>query len=499
MAWNTKIWPIFRWANGWISDDLFTGIQNSYYYSDKIEVREDAKSIFPYTQPATILNTYSYTLWTETDKPVEMLMTKESVTDLYIFCWKSVYRVDISLFDNVPVQLCTFPDKICDAETFNWYIYISTTWGLYIISETADNTTWSNLGSETTVTWTPYHWRIKQFSRYCEYHPLFWSDIILAVWDYEEMLSISKETCDTYSTGFSLQESYMIKMITELWWFLRIVADDGMWGSEIIMWDKISDAANEIIPFTWYKFLQTCIYNWYQYLLSDKGLWVLNGYQYYILKKAQEWIVSSPAHNAMCVHNDKIYFATAEWLYIYWAKNKNYNDVLSQWTSMKKCWCLYSDWLTIYTSCWKQGSYNYSMAWWSWDWINTLTWELQTMAYFWTWLSEIKQALYLRVWYKIPRYNNRTGEIHIYYRTEADATTNNPDDWSWHPVQENDIGLSATRDMRSPFATSLKLNCRFQWIQFKFVLTNCKKQVQGTDYLRTHLYSADLYYNTMLD
>lgn len=501
MAENTKIWPIFRWANGWISDDLFTGIQNSYYYSDKIEVREDAKSIYPSTVPTTLGDAWSYTLWTETDKPVEMLMTQDSNTDLYVFVGKSVYVIDTTSFDNVPVKLCTFSDNICDAETFNWYIYISTTGGLYLIDESANSTTWNNLPSETTVTWTPFHWRIKQFTRYTTYHPLFWSDIILAVWDYEEMLSISKETCDTYSTGFALQESYMIKMIIELWGFLRVVADDGLWGSEIILWDKISDAANEIIPFTWYKFLQTCIYNWYQYLLSDKGLWVLNGYQYYILKKAQEWSnVSSPAKNAMCVFDDKIYFSTKDWIFVYWAKNKNYNDVLSQWITMNKCWCLYSNWANLYTSCWKQGSYSYSLAWGYQKWVPTQTGELQTMAYFWTWLSEIKQALYLRLGYKIPKYNRYSWEIHVYYRTDADATSSdNPDDWSWHPIQEWDKWLSAVRDMRSPFATTLKLNCRFQWIQFKFVLSNCRKTIWSNDYILTHLYSADLYYNTMLD
>ena len=54
--------------------------------------------------------------------------------------------------------------------------------------------------------------------------------------------------------------------------------------------------------------------------------------------------------------------------------------------------------------------------------------------------------------------------------------------------------------MRSPFATTLKLNCRFQWIQFKFVLTNCVYDDNWTTKTKdTNLYSADLYYNDMLD
>ena len=52
MADNTKIWPIFRWANWGLSDDLFTGIRNSFYYSNDMEIRQDAKSIYPKPVPA---------------------------------------------------------------------------------------------------------------------------------------------------------------------------------------------------------------------------------------------------------------------------------------------------------------------------------------------------------------------------------------------------------------------------------------------------------------
>jgi hypothetical protein len=102
-------------------------------------------------------------------------------------------------------------------------------------------------------------------------------------------------------------------------------------------------------------------------------------------------------------------------------------------------------------------------------------WELWTMWYYGTSLSEIKQCIYLRVWYKVSNGWN----IKIYYKT-------NEKDWTDLTEQS---ALTANWDMRSPFATTLKLNCRFQWIQFKFVLT----------WADTHLYSADLYYNDMLD
>ena len=38
MAESNVVAPIFRWANWWIADDIFTGINNSYFYSENIEV-----------------------------------------------------------------------------------------------------------------------------------------------------------------------------------------------------------------------------------------------------------------------------------------------------------------------------------------------------------------------------------------------------------------------------------------------------------------------------
>ena len=207
----------------------------------------------------------------------------------------------------------------------------------------------------------------------------------------------------------------------------------------------------------------------------------------------------------MCVYDDKLYFVANNWIYIYWAKNKNYADVLWLWHKVENGFRLWAIWAYKW---WIMITRNYRyVAWWSNDpikvWINSwlaTNWELQTMCYFGTSMSEIKQSVYLRVGYHIPEEWSNSWDIHIYYRTEADATTDNPDDWSWHPVQENDVWLSAVWDMRSPFATTLKLNCRFQWIQFKFVLTNCVYTVWADTLTKdTNLYSADLYYNTMLD
>lgn len=502
---STKIWPIFRWANWWLSDDLFTGIQNSYYYSNLLEIREDAKSTYPFDRPSVYGDGDNVTLWTETKKPVAIIQSTTTFDQIYVFVWKDVYSVDVTA--ETQHIVCTFPNDICDADTFNGYVYVSTTWWVYMIQEGASDADWATLWSSTTVTSVePYIWRIYEFAWVSKHHPLYSSDIILAIWDEWDLLKVTRETCNLVQNAFSLQKGFNIKLITELWGFLRIIASDSMWGSQLLLWDKspANTSPNEVIPFLWYTFFQTAIYNWYQYLLSDKWLWVINGYQFYILKKFEYWDISSPAYNAMRVFRDKLYFATDKWIYIYWAKNKNYSDVLSLWGKWGNYGCMFTDWRNLFLTRWKSASewIEHSLVWinsydaW-WQSHISAWWELQTMAYFWTWLSEIKQALYLRVWYKIPSSWSRSGNIHIYYRTDADATTNNPEDWQWHEVTQS-WGLYATWDMRSPFATTLKLNCRFQWIQFKFVIDNCYVSTSWT-YLYTHLYSADLYYNTMLD
>ena len=502
MADTTKIWPIFRWANWGLSDDLFTGIKNSFYFSNDMEIREDAKSIYPKWVPAYADASKSVDIWDAGSNyrivaPIAILYSWLQwwfivclQRDIYIY--RNNWNVDL---------LCTLGEDICDAELFWWYIYFSTRTHLFYKTENT-TTDWGNMASSTNETQINYG-RCSQTFTSNWWHPLYWSDTILVIWDTNKIRKVTKEIPTTIQNWFKIQENYYVRFINELWWFIRIVSTDAYFGSEVLLWDKISTVATEIIPMEWYNIIWACVYNWYQYLLSNKWLWLLNWYQYYLLKKA-EWQIDTSTRNGMCVYDDKLYFIANDWVYIYWAKNKNYADVLNLWHKVEewyKLWALCSStkWLVVSRS-WLRP------AWWTdvpvkiWlDWWLASTWELQTMWYFGTAMSEIKQSSYLRVWYHIPKQWTESWNIHIYYRTEADAIDDNPDNWGWHEVTKP-AWLYADRDMRSPFATTLKLNCRFQWIQFKFVLTNCVYDDNWTTKTKdTNLYSADLYYNVMLD
>lgn len=496
MADNTKIWPIFRWANGGLSDDLFTGIRNSFYYSNDMEIRLDAKSIYPMWVPAYADEDARVVIWDGSDRTAPKCVFYSFEDAWWIVCWEyNIYLVA----SGTATLLCTMSEKICDAEIFNWYIYVSTRTHVYYKKDNWGN--WGDMASSTDDTVVNY-WRCTQALSNNGTHPLYASDVCLCVWDTNKLRQVTQEIPSLLQLWFTIQTWYYIRFINELWWFVRVVAVDEPYWSEVLLWDKVSDAPSEVIPLEWYSIIGTAIYWGYQYLLSNKWLWLLNWYQYYLLKKV-EWNVETDVRNCMCVYDDKLYFVANDWVYIYWAKNKNYNDVLWLWHHCEdwfQLWAIgsYNKWIMI-TRSWK-----YS-AWWNtpiYVWINNwraTTWEVQTMCYFWTSMSEIKQSMYLRLGYHIAKQGTNSWNIHVYYRTEADATTDNPDDWAWHEATQS-WGLFADWDMRSPFATTLKLNCRFQWIQFKFVLTNCV-YTSWVDTLTkdTNLYSADLYYNVMLD
>lgn len=499
MADNTKIWPIFRWANWWLSDDLFTGIKNSFYFSNDMEIRTDAKSIFPKPVPAYADDTSGINIWDWSSWQHNIINSTYSYKDGW---WLACSERKIFLISWWTVStLCTMGENICDLEIFNWYIYVSTLTHLYYKIDNGGN--WADMASATDATVQNYG-RCDETLTSNSWHPLYASDTALCIWDTNLLRVVTKEVYNAIQDWFALQTWYYVRFITELWWFIRVVAVDEPYWSEVLFWDKVSDAPSEVIPLQWYSIMQATIYNGYLYLLSNKGLGLLNWYQYYLLKKV-DWEVSTSTKNWMVTYDDKLYFIANDWVYIYWAKNKNYADVLNLWHKVE-------DWYTL----WAIGAYKWwimitrwykYVSWWSnipirvWinEWLAT-TWEVQTMCYFWTSMSEIKQSMYLRVGYHLGKEWANSWDIHIYYRTEADAIDDNPENWQWHPVQPNDEWLKATSDMRSPFATTLKLNCRFQWIQFKFVLTNCVYDDSWTTKTKdTNLYSVDLYYNTMLD
>lgn len=500
MADTTKIWPIFRWANWWLSDDLFTGIKNSFYYSNDMEIREDAKSAYPMWVPAYADANVWKNVWDWTgNNSIVKSVTYSQTESGWIICLRNnIYLLNSS---NTVSSLCSFSEEICDLEIFNWYIYVSTKQHLYYKKDNWDD--WANMAASTTASSLTYG-RCADALSNNKNHQLYASDNILAVSDKNKVKMVTRETPNLLQEWLTLQDWYVVRFINELGWFLRVVAVDEPYWSEVLLWDKVNNYPQETIPLEWYSILWAIVYNWYQYLLSNKWLWLLNWYQYYLLKKAETY-VTTDIRNNMCVYDDKLFFVANDWIYIYWWKNKNYPDVLNLWHKLEDwydlwLWAIwsYTGWIMITRNRkYEWGTY-YPVRVWVNTWLAT-TWTMETMCYFGSAMSEIKQSAYLRVGYHLWKQWEESWNIHIYYRTEADAIDDDPSHWERHDVTKPEW-LYADWDMRSPFATTLKLNCRFQWIQFKFVLTNCVWTDDAWTHTKdTNLYSADLYYNVMLD
>lgn len=442
MADNTKIWPIFRWANWWLSDDLFTGIQNSFYYSQNLEIREDMRSIYPCKQ--AVIASAGASL---TGTPVKMIQLTD--TTWAVFAWQKVYTLTTT--DNSIDSWTSLGEAICDAERFADKIFVATKTHLYSFSYSSPN--WASPTTVDTLT-------------SADYHPLLSTSTQLCIWDKNKIKAVLYNALWTAIVKVNLADDCLVKLMDYLGGYVRIVIERGYYRNEIWLWDGSKEAINERIPMDWYKFYQSVVYKGSHYLISNKGLWLLNWYQYYIIKRFEKF---SDNINSICVHDDKLYIGWTDWVYIYWAKNKNYNEVLAMWTyTGAKIWALASNYVDILTSkSWKV-------------WANTVAtylWELQTMGYYGISLSEIKQSMYLRIWYTVP-----VGwYVKVWFKTDAIDWTELTRAW-W---------IVSTTDMRSPFATSLKIpdGARFQWIQFKFELS----------WQDTHVYSADLYYNDMLD
>lgn len=438
---NTNVWPIFKWANGWLSDDLFTWIVNSFYYSQNLEIREDMRSIYPCPQSKVVTASNTVT-WT----PVKMIQL--TATSWAIFSSSKVYTFDTST--EVVTEQYTYTKAVCDAAIFGGKLFVTTRTKLY--SYDYSSPSWSSPTDVASLTDNTYH-------------PLLPTSTTLVVWDKNIIKVVLYNALGTAIDQITLASNCVVKLLDFLGWYTRIVIEKDFYRNEIWLWDNSKDAINERIPMDWYKFYQSVVYKGNHYLVSNKWLGMMNWYNYFIIKRFDKF---SDNINSICVYDDKIYIGWTDWIYIYWAKNKNYSEVLWMWTyTWAKVWALASNYQDIFTSISSKVWFNTNAA---------TSGELHTMWYYWNSLSQIKQSLYLRVWYKLPN----SWKLEVYYKTNEKT--------SWQQLTQ-DWWLTPNSDMRSPFATTLKLNCRFQWIQFKFVLT-------GED---THLYSADLYYNWMLD
>ena len=92
MAESNVIAPVFRWANWGIADDVFTWINNSYFSSKNIEVRDNARGISLSKKLVNDINTTNQ---------INVIMKAKS--DLYIAWgnWGVCYKCDDGAWSSI--------------------------------------------------------------------------------------------------------------------------------------------------------------------------------------------------------------------------------------------------------------------------------------------------------------------------------------------------------------------------------------------------------------
>lgn len=444
MAESNVVAPIFRWANGWIADDIFTGINNSYFYSENIEVRENSKwiSLSKKLMQAT----------TSTDK-INVIVKANS--NLLVAWWENwvCKKCKNGNWSTVSTGLTT---AWISAAVFNGYVYRCTSSALYKVAV-------SGISSNASIVPTKVTDLTNSWS-----HPMLVSMGDLYIWNGSKLSKV--DVSNVYSDLFTMETWWVITKLNDLWWAIRVITQSALWNSNIYLWDWVSELPDETIPLIWYVTYQSQIFNGYPYLITNRGLWILDWYKIYPLKKIDDF---ASIENWIWVYNERLIIAWKNWIYSWGAKNKNYNEVLSyDYVASGEITCIYSDWVDLFVA-WKK----------TWDtttyWIDKLsdsvynsTGYLITRWYYANSLKEVKEWILAWIWYSALA----TGQsIEIQYSVDW---------WSFTSLRT----ITPSTDTIESFTEDLFVRDRFQYIQFKIILS-----WNGTD--TPSFYALDFMFN----
>jgi len=424
MAESNVIAPIFRWANWWIADDVFTWIENSYFSSKNIEIRDNARWISlskKLKQDTTA--TWEITCMIKIDPTTYLAFGKGGIIKQ---CANGTWS-DISWASGDIISACLHND----------YVYWTTSTKLYCVAV-------SSLSASITPT-------EKHSLQTSDYHPLLVSMWDMYIGNGEKLSKI--DVTNVYEDMFTIEKWSKVMKLNDLWWAIRIITQSKLWNSNIYLWDWVADEPDQTIPLTWYVTYQAMIYNWYPYLITNKWLWILDWYKIYPLKKCDDF---ADIQNWITVYNERLTIAWTKGIYSRWAKNKNYNEVLCyDYEASGDVTSIYSDWIKLFVA-WKKtenGTTTY--------WIDKLSdseyntqWELVTRWYYANSLIEIKNWILARIGYSALKTDQ---SIEILYSVDGGNFTT-----------LRTIGT--TTDTIANFTEDLFVREQFQYIQFKFIL-----------------------------
>ena len=425
MAESNVLAPIFRGANWGIADDVFTWIQDSYFSSKNIEIRDNARGI-----------SLSRKLVSAVTTTAKINVIMKATSSLYLAFGNSwvCYKCDNWTWSAVSTWLSV---AIRSAAVFNDYVYFCSNSKLYKVA-VSDFSSSSVSPSE-----------VSSLSS-TDKHPLLVSMWDMYIGNGEKLSKV--DVSNVYSDLFTLEKGWKIEKLNDLWGAIRIVTQSALGNSNIYLWDWVSDIPDETIPLVWYVTYQTQIYNGYPYIVTNRGLGILDGYKIYQLKKCSDF---SDIDNWIGVYNERLVIAWTKGIYSWWSKNKNYNEVLSYDAELTESWAtitsIFSDWINLFVA-WKTNSSS---------WIDKLSettyntsWELITRGYYANSLKEIKDGILAGIGYSVLK----TWEsIEIQYSVNG---------WNFTTLRT----IDSTTQTIAGFTEDLFVREQFQYIQFKFIL-----------------------------
>lgn len=437
MAESSILAPIFRTAIWGLSDDVFNGTDWSFFSARNINIRDNAKWIS--LNKALIKDSWDII----TEKINVILKTTTWKLMAFGASW-GIYWKDTNIWEKITTDSPS--TEILWAVEFNWFIYWATSNYLHRLAV-------SDLSSDITSS-DVINWQVLTSA---VYHPMLVSMWDLYVWHWGKIWKVS--IFNVREPLLTMESGWVIKKLNDLWWSIRVTTTPSVWNSNLYLWDWITDAPDQTIPMKWFNIRQSEILNWYNYLVTNKWLGILDWYKIYPIKNIETF---NDNINSATVHNEKLCIGWVWWVYTFWAKTKNYPEVLNLDYSTSTgsvddvIWAIYSDWIDLYVS------WSSTTEWVTTYWIDKLsndtyytTGELVTKWYYARSLYEIKEAIRAMIGFK------------KLLEWEVITISYSVDWWDFE-----DVGLfNSTTILENWFTDDILFSSwSFQYIQFKFKL-----------------------------
>lgn len=434
MAESNLTAPIFRWATGWLSDDLFTGIKDSFFASKNINIRDLAewitlnKSLVPYWWTGVV-----------TEWIVSMFETSNGYKIAFGNAWWIYYKPSLTWVKIVTDSPAT---EIYSATEFNGYLYRTTSGKLHRLLTT-------NLSGNITATDEIN----RQTLQTSPYYPL-----LVSMWDLYvghkgrvDKVNIS----NVWETIMTIESNWYVEFLNELGSSVRIITRSPTGNNNLHLWDWISTNPDQTVSLKWYDIKQSIIHNGFHYLVTNKWLGVMDWYKIHPIKKIEEF---NGNFNSVSVFNEKLHIWGNGWVYVYGAKDIKYPEVLnlayssSNGQSSDTIYAIFSNGVDLWVS-WGNGS-SYG--------IDVLSetryytsWYLDTKAYYADSLKSVKESIGALIWYaKLIT----AQQLSLYYSVDG---------WAYTKIIDID-STTVTNDLRTEellFQTG-----SFQYIQFRIML-----------------------------